>query len=534
MSRTAPHAFIKAMPNTLSAQDAPRALAEIDHALKQGRLVQALPLCQRLTTDVPQFADGWLAFARLRQMQGDYTAMEALARRAKAHSKGHPVAALLFIEALIHQGKIKDAKTELAALEKKAGHDAGLLARIAECYSQCGDFEQTVRLARKAWKTNPSDVAVLHLLTVALIAIGDMTEAETVFDQLIARAPQDFDAYYNRATLRKQTPAQNHVDEIKAAIATGEGAARGTVQLNYALAKELEDLGEYAESFAALKRGAGARRRQMAYKVDGDVQTMRALGQAFDADYFANAPVGHDETGPIFILGLPRSGTTLVDRIVSAHSDVESLGEIIEFALSLTTLCKAASGKAGLIEASKALNPAELGRAYMTRAQERGTGSAFFIDKTPANFLYIGLIATALPNARIVHVTRDKMDNAYAMYKTLFRMGYPFSYDFNDLAAYMKAKDALMAHWHNVLPGRIIDVSYEALVAEQETESRKLIDALGLEWQAACLAFHENKSPSATASAAQVRQPLYKTAVGRWRRYESELAPLAKLLGVAI
>ncbi len=514
-----------------------RQLAEIDNALRNHRLGVAETLCSQLTSNAPDFVEGWVAFARLRQMQGDYAAMRKMAARVIKSSRGHPRAHLLEVEALIHLGEVKQAKAKLAKLKKAAKGDASLLVQVSEAYSQIGAFSDSVRLAEAANTLNPGDQAVLYGLTTGLVALGDMARAEEVFDELLNVAPHDFDAYYNRATLRKQTPEQNHVDEIQSMLADPKGAKLGRVQLNYALAKELEDLGQYKESFAALKQGAEARRAAMAYRVEGDVATMEALRRAFSKDYFTDAGAGFDREGPVFVLGLPRSGTTLVDRILSAHSRVESFGEIIEFAMSLTTLAKAEGGKAeggkaGLIEASTQLDPKVLGEMYDSRARQRGSGADFYIDKTPVNFLYIGLIATALPNARIVHVIRDPMDNAFAMYKTLFRMGYPFSYDFADLAAYMSAKDALMAHWREMLPGRIIDIRYEDLIGDQEGESRRLIEAVGLTWEEACLRFHENKSPSATASAAQVRQPLYKSAVGRWRQYEHELAPLAELLEV--
>jgi hypothetical protein len=168
--------------------------------------------------------------------------------------------------------------------------------------------------------------------------------------------------------------------------------------------------------------------------------------------------------------------------------------------------------------------------AYRNSTTQRLPDSPYIIDKTPLNFLYIGLIAKTMPAARIINLVRDPMDVGYAMYKTLFRMGYPFSYDLEDIGRYICAKDRLMAHWEAVLPGKIINVDYQQLVTRQEGESRKLVSALGLEWHPDCLAFHQNKSPSATASAAQVRQPIYSSSVGKWKRYENQLAPLAKIL----
>jgi hypothetical protein len=233
------------------------------------------------------------------------------------------------------------------------------------------------------------------------------------------------------------------------------------------------------------------------------------------------------------VLGLPRSGTTLVDRILSSHSKVASLGEIQDFALVLIEGAGQARDKADLIRRSAAMDHAALGRAYRSRIAERDPRALFAIDKTPLNFLYIGLIALALPNARIVHVRRGAMDGCYAMYKTLFRMGYPFSYDLGDLAAYRIAYERLMAHWRGALPGRMVEIDYEALIADQEGESRRLVAACGLDWEEACLDFHRNPAPVATASAVQVRAPIHDRSVGLWRRYETGLVPLADALGKA-
>ena len=193
-------------------------------------------------------------------------------------------------------------------------------------------------------------------------------------------------------------------------------------------------------------------------------------------------------------------------------------------------LAGATGGKGDLIRRSADLDPAALGRAYLDSVAGYGRTRPMFIDKTPVNFLYVGLIARALPNARIIHLRRHPLDSGYALYKTLFRMGCPYSYDLEDLAAYMLAHGRLMDHWRAVAPGRILDVNYEALVADQETVSRRIIDHCGLDWQDACLTFHENTAPAATASAAQVRQPIHARSVGLWRRYADQLEPLAAAL----
>lgn len=519
--------------DSLIANPAPKTrLTEIDRALQGRQLELARGLITALLRDEPGYAEGWIAAARLEQMRGDHAAMRARLAQALQLAPGSPLIRLLDAEALIHLGLIGEALAALEAMQSEAAGDAPWLSRLSEAYTQCGDFEAAAQCAQAASDLDPASTIIRYNLASALISTGKLEQAEAEFDRVIAASPHDYDAYYNRATLRKQTAHSNHVAELRRMLAAPKRTRMGEVQLNYALALELENLGQYAESFEALQRGASARRTMMNYRVEGDVATMARIAEVFDARYFATERTGCDGEGAVFILGLPRSGTTLVDRILSAHPQVESLGELNDWPLALTGLCRGATGKADLVAKSASIDMRELGETYLQRVAQRRHGEPVFIDKSPANFLYIGLIAAALPKARIIHLNRDPMDNALGMYKALFRMGYPFSYDFADLAAYMQAKDTLMQHWRSVLPGRILDVCYEDIIADQEGQSRRLLDHAGVDWDPACLDFHTNPAATATASAAQVRQPLYASAVGRWRRYERELAPLAAMLGV--
>ena len=463
------------------------------------------------------------------QRRGDFAGALAAARAAVAVDRRLPAARPLLIETLVQAGEGGEAGRELQSLETDAQRDPQLLQHVAQIYTHLNRHEDAARCNRRAVSITPDDPACLYNFATAMIAMGDFGEAEAALDRVIARAPDDYDAYYNRATLRKQTSAHNHIGELERALATG--SAKGEVPLNYALAKELEDIGEYARSFRHLTRAAGARRWMLSYRVEDDVETMKEIALAFDDGFFASSRAGYKDNGPIFVMGLPRSGTTLIDRILSSHPSVASMGEISNFAVALVRQAgPCVSGKRELIRKSRTLDFAALGRAYGHSVDVIGGRAKRLIDKTPVNFLYLGLIAAALPDARIVHVRRGAMDVCYAMYKTLFRMAYPFSYDLGDLGRYYLAYHKLMAHWRAVLPGRFLDIDYEDLVSNQEAASRRLVAHCGLDWDEACLSFERNAAPSLTASAAQVRQPVYRSSVGLWRRYEIELAPLCDLL----
>src|SRR5690606_24182538 len=315
---------------------------------------------------------------------------------------------------------------------------------IAARLAALGRHEDAERCSGRARALRPDDPGHLYNHATALIALGRLAEAETTLDAVIAKTPGDGDAWYNRATLRRQTPARNHVAALRAQCAATPAASPMQVPLHYALAKELEDLGEHAASFAALKQGADARRRGLRYRVEDDVDTMRLIADAFDAGFFARPHAGHDDARPLFIVGLPRSGTTLVDRILGSHSRVASRGENNDLAMALVQCAGPVGGKAELVRKSTSLDFRALGERYCR--QLPGDGTLRQLDKTPLNFLYLGIVAAALRQARIVHLRRGPMDACYAIYKTLFRMAYPFSYDLDDLARYWLGYDALMAH----------------------------------------------------------------------------------------
>lgn len=417
----------------------------------------------------------------------------------------------------------------LQEIETQATHDAVLLQAVAECYTHCTKHHDAHRCQIQAAAITPDDPKAIYNLAASAVAVGRIEAAEQLFSRVIALDPSDGDAWYNRSTLRRQTAGSNHVAALEQALASVPERTPREVALCYALSKELEDLGIYDKSFEYLQRGARSRRRQLSYRVEMDLEAMEQIRRAFDT-IVAAAPPASPGPGPVFILGLPRSGTTLVDRILSSHSAVASLGEINDLAHAVMSATGAASGKLDLIRRTARADFQALGREYLRRIGGYGASKPFLIDKTPLNFLYLGIIRLALPTAKIVHLRRHPLDSAYAIYKTLFRMGYPFSYDLEDLGRYITAHHRLMNHWRDSLPGGFLDVDYEALVQQPYEVSRSVLDWCGLSWEPPCAAFHLNPTPVATASAAQVREPMHARSLGSWRRHEAQLQPLVRLL----
>ena len=511
-------------------------IRHIDALLQRRQTADARAHCDALLMRYPERAEGWLLLARIHQQGSDFGGMLDAARRALKLDPANTVARFTEIEARLHSGDVAGARATLSAIENDAGADSGTWRRLAEFHTNLGQHDLAATCAIRVATLKPYDAQAAYTKASALIAIGRMDEAEALLDELIARTPDDGDAWYHRATLRRQTPERNHVTALRAAIAA-RSPGSAPVALNFALAKELEDLGEYADSFAALAQGANARRKVLSYHVESDEQVIASIVRSFDRAWYENVAPGLEVDGPVFVVGLPRSGATLVERILIRHELVTSVGEVNDFALAVTRGAGPTGDKEDLMRRATQVNPAELGQSYWRAIEGYGHSSPLIVDKTPLNYLYLGLIARALPRARIVHVRRHPMASGYAMYKALFRTGYPFSYDLDDIGRYSVAYLRLMNYWRALLPGRFLDLDYESLIDDQEGATRKLLAHCGLPWRDACLRFHENTAATATASAAQVRQPIYRESKDLWRNYKKELAPLARLLshnGVAV
>ena len=428
------------------------------------------------------------------------------------------------------------AVERLGALHAAAGGSDGMRARahaeLGDLWSLLSDFAAAHRSYTQAIELASNESRYWFNRAAVGRFLGQLEAAEADYDRAIALAPADAQAYLNRSELRPQTAERNHIAELERALRRGPGSWRFEVPLRYALAKEYEDLGEYGLAWRHLSAGASLRRRHLQYDPSVDLKTVDWIRQAFPAALVGSP--GAASTEPIFILGMPRTGSTLVDRILGSHAQVYSAGELPDFGAAAVAAVQQRRGqnvaRQELIAGSAELDFAALGQDYLRRTRPRTGHTPYFTDKLPLNYLYCGLIARALPQARIVHVTRGPMATCYGIFKVLFDQGYPFSYDLGELADYYLGYLRLMTHWHTTLPGRIIDIAYEDLVVNTASEVQRLLGALSLPWQSQCLEFDKNPAPVATASAAQVRRPIYSSAVSIWRHYERELSPLAARL----
>lgn len=509
-------------------------LNKISALIKQRQFTNAYDLCKQGIEKYPQSLPLNLSLCHILKHLGLFQEMASVIESVFEEHKNNVSARLCLVEASIFTGNQSKAIHILEGTELLVNKDSSVLQHVAEFYTHCLRYDSASRCYRRALELSANNTRYQYNLAASLISLGELEEAESLLDKVILHDPKDYDAYQNRSALRKQTPESNHVQALKKALSNLPDD-RGLMQLSYALAKELEDLEDYTTSFQHLTRGADARRRRMKYQVESDVSTIEEIKSVFNRNYFQSLPENPKEgedisPKPIFICGLPRSGTTLVDRIISSHTSVTSLGEINDFALSLVRSAGKQIEKQKLVSISRHLDHQIMGKNYLDSVKGYGFSTNYFIDKTPANYLYFGLIQGALPQAKIIHLRRHPLDSCYAMYKTLFRMGYPFSYKLSDLADYYIAYHGLMSHWREFLGKNMLEIDYEDLVTNTSACTSALLSYCELEWQSACTDFHLNKTPSATASAAQVRQPIYKSSVARWRCYEKELAPLTTRL----
>ena len=504
---------------------------------------QAVSACRNFNQSYSNSADGWFATSFLAlQLRDASQALRAIDKAINLAPK-EPKWQIHKAQCCLLAGDKKTAQTIITPLIAQDYQDAKVCADLALVLNKLALYSQASKYYEQAIELAPNDAGLYFNLAAIQRYLGKTHKAEVNLNWAISINPNDYEAYLQRASLRKHTKDDNHVEQLQEVLNKGISHPIGKAQVCYALAKECEDLKQYQQSFEYLQQGANARRKNMKYDVSNDITTLNKIVDVFDDNFFREknqniAKNRADGDHAIFVLGLPRTGSTLIERIISSHTNVNNAGELNDFAIQMMAQVKAQAAtpprsKLALIEFTKTLDFKALGQAYTHHTQEHVINGGKFIDKLPLNSLYVGLIHLALPKAKIIHVKRNSLDTIFSIYKQLFTNGYPFSYDLTELTQYYIAHHKLMTHWHHVMPEVIHQVNYEDVLQDVTGEAKKLIKYCRLDWQAQCSDFHQNKAPSTTASASQVREKIYKSSAGKWRHYETQLSAVKEQIAQA-
>ncbi len=470
--------------------------------------------------------------ARIALEHRNYAKSGELFAKARSLAPHDPLYIAGHAEYLVTVGRQAEA---LQLADEAAGEaiaDAHTADRIGVVYSRTGFHEKAIPFYERAVELDPAPANFHYNLGASLQFAGEFERAEVACKAAIERQPDSYRAYSALVSLSRQTPEKNYLERLEELFAEKQADPDKALHIGHAIAKTLEDLGRYEESFDWLVRAKRTKRAEIGYRPETDAALFAAAHATIDA------PAADDDcsdAAPIFIVGLPRTGTTLVDRILSSHPDVVSAGELNTFA----GLVKAGAGSSSnlVLDAETLCNAvgadlAGIGRAYIEATRRLARGAERFTDKMPLNFFYVRLIHRALPNARIVVLRRDPLDSCLSNFRQLFATGfsyYNYSLDIDDTAEYYEGFDELLAAWREHVPAsRFFELHYEDIVHDQENQTRRLLDFCGLTWDEACLRFHENTAPVATASSVQVRQPLYSGSIGRWKKYGDRLDSLRR------
>jgi tetratricopeptide (TPR) repeat protein len=409
------------------------------------------------------------------------------------------------------------------------------LDTIGVVLTRAGAHAEALEPFRRAVARDPSKAQYRYNLGAAEQFVGDFARAAEAYRDALRLDPKHYRAWSALAQVSKAPFSRDEIAEIERQLAAG-ASEDAELHLGHALAKQAEDLGRYADAFRHLERG---KRRKRASQTRPFAAREALFDAAARTARLADAR-GFESAEPIFIVGMPRTGTTLVERILSSHPAVFSAGELTNFSLAVKRAAGTPSNRVldvETLEAAARVDARALGATYVDSTRPRTGHTSRFIDKMPLNFFFAALIHRALPNAKIICLRRNALDTCLSNYRQLFATAfeyYDYAFDLLDTGRYYVRFDALARLWRATLPtASYCEVHYEDVVAHTEREARRLLEFCGLDWDPRCLAFTSNATPVATASSVQVRQPIYRTAVERWRHYEAELEPLRKLLSDA-
>jgi predicted Zn-dependent protease len=489
--------------------------------LKHGDHVEAMRVLAKIGMKLGVFDDAETLLERLLELAPDYQA-----------------ARFDYARVLLDRHRDAKALSELETLLKAEPGNRSYRAAAASARVGMGDAAGAVQRYRELLTETPQ-APELHLSVAhALKTLGQSAEAVDAYRTATRLRPDYGDAYWSLANLKTYRFTDEELTRMRAQESAAGTSDEDRFHLCFALGKALEDRGEYAESFGYYARGNALKKAHSGYRASVIERNARLQAEICTAEFFAaRRGFGAASDAPIFVVGLPRSGSTLIEQILASHSQVEGTMELAEVPRLVGQLQgrefhdDAPPRYPGILRQLSAADCAALGERYLDATRIYRQGRPRFIDKMPNNFRHIGLIHLILPNARIIDARREPLACCFSNFKQLFASGQEFTYSLQDIGDYYRWYVQLMAHWDAVLPGRVLRVGYEALVADLERHVRRMLDFLGLEFEPQCLTFYKTERSVRTASSEQVRQPIYREGIDQWRNFEPWLGPLRQALG---
>jgi tetratricopeptide (TPR) repeat protein len=494
-------------------------------------LYQERGYCYTTLRDAPRAIEAFLRAVRLDPALATSWNMLERLYRMTGEVKNAATAAANYVRVLIDQQKYPQARQAIDALLRLEPGNKDFLSLSAATWVGLGRHDEAIALYRQIVVT-PPESPELHIASGhSLQSVGRQKEAVEAYRTAAAMRPGFGDAWWSLANLKTYHFSHEDIARMRAEEVAPAADAVDRYHLCFALGKAYEDRNEYAESWRFYERGNRLKRAECRYDPEIMEASAREQRETCTAEFFATrAGVGAPDRDPIFIVGLPRSGSTLLEQILASHSQVEGTHELFDVQRIVLRLPRYPSGLADLAPEDFL----RLGERYMTGTRPYRTNKPFFVDKMPNNFRHIGLIHLMLPNAKIIDMRREPMACCFSNLKQLFANGQEFTYSIEDIAGYFRTYLDLMRHWEAVLPGRVLRVSYEDLVKDVEGNVPRVLDFCGLKFEPACVEFYKTERGIRTASSEQVRQPIFRDGLLHWRNYEPWLGPLRDSLGDAL
>lgn len=496
---------------------------QYDEALELGRRAIALD---------PQFADAYINLAALEMERDRYPEALKWLDALLAVRADHPVALAAHALVFTKLERLADALTSAERAVRFAPDNTEAQYALGYVLQALGRPQEALAAYERA-ATRPGTKAEDALVARAVLFMeqGRKTEAEEAFERALARFPQSVNAWYSWADLKKFRPGDPLIPRMQALFDRGEDLLpQARMALHFALGKAYLDAGDSVQAFWHLDRGNAQKRATFTYDAAATSRFMADIAEVFSRDLFVrHQGAGVESSLPVFVVGMPRSGTTLTEQILASHHAVCGAGELSHLQWVVAGIAnyphEVRTAAAGALRA--------WGETYLKRITPLAQGVRFVVDKMPANFLHAGLIHLALPQARIIHCRRNAVDTCLSCYSKLFSGDQRFAYNQEELGRFYRDYERLVDHWRAVLPStHFLEVDYEAIIEDLEGEARRMLSFLGLDWDPACLEFHKTERAVRTASVNQVREPIYKTSAGRWRAHAPQLRPLLAVLGL--